>query len=82
MAQRMAPHGGGLGSSHFHLPAQMLLGFLFMAFGGLFLLKKIGNDYLPFIPEEVFIYVTAVGSLLGGFYLIISQIWKPRIYLR
>jgi hypothetical protein len=72
---------GGMGSSHFHLPSQFLMGLIFLVFGTLLLLKKIGKDFIPFIPEVVFIYICAIGSIIGGFYLIVTQIWRPRIYL-
>jgi hypothetical protein len=66
---------------HFHLPQQFLLGLFFLAFGVLFILKLIGKDYVPFIPKEVFVWICAVGSIIGGFYLIVTQIWRPRIYV-
>jgi len=78
---RPAPAGGGARTSHFHLPAQFLLGLIFLAGGALLLLKKIGRNYLPFLPETALIYICAIGSLLGGFHLVITKIWKPRIYL-
>ncbi len=81
MAMMQPRPRGGMGSSHFHLPGQLIMGLLFLVFGALLLLKKIGKDYVPFIPEEVFLYITAIGSLIGGFYLIVTQIWRPRIYL-
>ena len=72
----------GAKSSHFHLPMQFFLGLLFLAAGALFFLKKIGRDYIPFIPENILIYICAAGSLLGGVHLIISKIWKPRVYIQ
>jgi hypothetical protein len=83
----MAVHGrpgGGLGSNiggHFRLPQQFLLGLLFLAFGILLILKLIGKDYVPFIPKEVFVWICAVGSVVGGFYLIVTQLIRPRIYV-
>jgi hypothetical protein len=70
-----------MGKRRTQIPGQLLLGILFMVFGALFLLKKIGRDYVPFIPEDVFIYVCAVGSMLGGFYMIIKRLFGHRIYL-
>jgi hypothetical protein len=49
--------GGGARSSHFHLPAQMLLGLLFLATGSLLLLKYFGKDYLPFLPEPLLVII-------------------------
>jgi hypothetical protein len=67
---------------HFHLPQQFLLGLFFLAFGILFILNLIGKNYLPFkIPQEVFGWICAVGSIIGGFYLIVTQLWRPRIYV-
>ncbi|MBN2367698.1 hypothetical protein JXC34_01670 [Candidatus Woesearchaeota archaeon] len=74
-------HGGGMHSSHIHLPMQMLLGIIFLVTGSLLLLKKIGQDYIPFLPEEPLVWVVAVGSVLGGFYLILTKLWRPRLYL-
>ena len=74
--------GGGATTSHFHLPAQFLLGLIFLASGALLLLKKIGRDYLPFLPETVLIYICAIGSVLGGIHMVISKIWKPRMYIQ
>jgi hypothetical protein len=71
----------GIGSSHFHLPGQFFLGILFMTFGALLLLKKIGKDFIPFIPQEVFLYICAFGSLIGGFYLVVTKIFRPIIRL-
>lgn len=78
-----ARHGGMFGphTSHFSLPGQFLLGVLFLTIGSLLLLKKLGKNYLPFIPQEAMIYIAALGSIIGGFYLIVTQIWRPRIYL-
>ncbi len=80
MAQQIRSHGG-LGSTHFHIPAQFFLGVLFLAFGTLLLLKKLGKDFVPFIPEEVFLYICAIGSVVGGFYLIMSKLFRPIIRL-
>lgn len=65
---------------HFHIPFQLLLGLLFFSTGLLLLLKTFNVYSLP-IPEEVYFYVTAFGSTIGGLYLIITKIYKPRIYL-
>jgi len=67
--------------SHAGIPLQLPLGILFTVGGALLLLKKAGRDYLPFIPEEVIIYIVAIGSLIGGLYLIWKRLWRPRIYL-
>ncbi len=66
---------------HFHLPQQFLMGLFSLAFGVLFILKLIGKDYVPFIPKEVFTWVCAVGSVVGGFYLLMTQLVRPRIYV-
>jgi hypothetical protein len=75
------PHGMMRSRSHFELPFQLLMGVFFFTVGLLLLLKMIGRDYAPFIPQEVLIPLTAVGCLIGGFYLIIIKFWRPRIYL-
>ncbi|AJF61889.1 hypothetical protein QT06_C0001G1062 [archaeon GW2011_AR15] len=74
-------HYSGPRTSHFELPAQFILGFLFLATGALLLLKKLGNDLIPFIPESVLIYICAGGSVLGGIYLIFHKLYRPRLYL-
>ncbi len=68
-------------ASKFQFPAQLILGIIFSFSGSLFLLKQVGKDYLPFIPDKILVYICAIGSLLGGIHLIISKIWKPRVYL-
>jgi hypothetical protein len=79
MAHPVRSHGSN--TMHVHLPAQGLMGVLFLGFGLLLILKKFGQDYLPFIPEEVIIWICAIGSLIGGFYLILTKIFRPRIYI-
>ena len=74
-------HGGGSRSSHFHLPGQLILGLLFLASGSLLLLKYFGRDYLAFLPEPILVIICGLGSAIGGFYLIVSKIYKPRLYL-
>ena len=74
--QRPKSHGG-----HFTYPMQMLLGLLFLGAGSLLLLKKFGLDYISFLAEEIFVYICAVGSVLGGLYLIWHKLWRPRIYI-
>ena len=69
------------GSHGFHLPSQFFLGLIFFLTGGLLLLKKIGLNYLPYIPESVLVYICALGSFLGGMYLVVHKIWRPRIYV-
>ncbi len=81
MAEKIKHRSHGSGSSHFHLPMQFILGLLFLATGILFFLKQIGQNFLPFLPEQIFTYIMAIGSVLGGFYLIVHKIWRPRIYL-
>lgn len=79
-----APARGGGGmfgphTSHFSIPGQFFLGFVFMGFGALLFLKMIGKDYLPIIPKEILIYIAAAGSVIGGFYLVVTHIWRPRL---
>lgn len=75
-------HGrGGARSSHFHMPAQLLMGFIGIAAGSLLLLKKFGMDYIPFLPESLLIYACAAISIFGGIHMVISKIFKPRLYL-
>jgi len=65
----------------FHFPAQFFLGVLFTFVGGLILANKLGLVDLMGFPESILLYVSALGSFLGGIYLIIHKIWRPRIYL-
>jgi len=68
-------------SLHFHIPAQLLLGLFFLLSGTVLLLKELGRDYAPFIPQRMLLIVVTVGSIIGGFYLIVMKIWRPRIYI-
>ena len=70
-------HFGG----HFTLPSQFLLGLVFFFVGGLLISRKMGFEYLMFIPEQLLVFVCAVGSFLGGFYLVVVRVWRPRIIL-
>jgi len=79
-AARPVQHGPRT-SGHFHLPAQFFLGLLFLAAGTLLLLKYFGKDFLPILPEPVLVTICALGSAIGGFYLLIHKIWRPRLYL-
>ncbi len=71
----------GATTSHVRLPFQFLLGILFLTAGALLILKYFGKDYLPFMPEPVLVSICALGSVLGGFYLVLTMIWRPRIYV-
>lgn len=79
--QRLPQHSP-FQASIFHFPSQMLLGCLFIVFGVLLLLKKIGKDYLPFLPEDILVYGCIAGTIIGGLHMIWAKIWRPRIYLR
>ncbi len=75
------PHGGGgMHSSHFHLPGQFFLGIFFLLAGGLYVMKLFGKTYFP-LPGTLLADICGFGSLIGGFYLIVSFLWKPRLYL-
>jgi Cu/Ag efflux pump CusA len=80
-------HGGQvrmqspLHKMHVELPFQFLLGLIFMSVGSLLILKKIGRNYVPFIPEEILIWICAVGAAVGGFYLLLTKLWRHRIWL-
>jgi hypothetical protein len=74
-------HGGGAHSGHFHLPMQGLLGITGLVAGVLFILGKLNIYNVPFISDTILAYICAVISVLGGFHMIISKIWRPRIYL-
>lgn len=78
---RPRPVHRGARTSHVRLPFQFLLGILFLTAGVLLILKYFGRDYLPFLPESVLVGICALGSVLGGFYLILARIWRPRIYV-
>ena len=84
MAGAARPRGTSHGTrtSHVRLPFQFLLGLLFLTAGALLILKYFGRDYLPFLPESVLVVICALGSVLGGFYLILARLWRPRIYLQ
>ena len=60
---------------------QVVLGIFFFASGLLMVMKYAGRDLAPFIPEAVLLRVVAAGSLVGGFYLIVSKLFKPRFYV-
>lgn len=74
--RQRSQHQGG-----FHFPAQFLLGLIFTGVGGILIASKLGLMDLMGFPELVLVYVSAIGSFLGGIYLIIHKIWRPRIYL-
>ena len=78
---RARPVRHGASTSHVRLPFQFLLGIIFLAAGALLILKYFGKDYLPFMPEPLLVVICALGSVLGGFYLILVRIWRPRIYI-
>ena len=78
--QHTASHRGPR-TSHASFPAQLLLGLLFMAAGLMLLAKKIGADFVPYVPEILLVYVCAIGGIVGGLYLIIHKIYRPRLYL-
>ena len=69
-------------SSHFHLPFQLVLGIVFFLSGGILLAKALGFDFAPFIPESIVLYICALGSFLGGFYLIVTKLFAPRVHFR
>ena len=73
---RPRPH-----NPYFHLPAQIILGIVFFLAGFLLLAKKLGNDYLPFLPEDLLVLVCALGCAISGIYMIIVKFHRPRIYL-
>lgn len=78
---RVRPIHHGARTSHVRLPFQFLLGILFLTAGALLILKYFGKDYLPFMPESVLVSICALGSVLGGFYLVLARLWRPRIYV-
>ncbi len=73
---KQAGHGGGI-----HLPGEMFLSILFIASGTLFILSKLGIFALPYVPDTILAYITAVGSIIGGIKIILHKLWRPRIYL-
>jgi len=70
------------GMPHFYLPFQFLLGLVFTLTGILLLFKDVRTNYVPFIPESLLYYISAIGSLVGGFYLLITKVWRPRVYFQ
>ncbi|MCM2325944.1 MAG: hypothetical protein NDI94_05765 [Candidatus Woesearchaeota archaeon] len=76
----MRPMGMGVHRSHIHLPGQFFLGIFFLLAGGLYVMKLFGKTYFP-LPDVLLNNVCGFGSLIGGFYLLITVIWKPRVYL-
>jgi len=68
-------------SNHFHLPGQLLLGLFFFIIGGAILASKMNLIVMPIVPINVLNTITAIGSFVGGFYLVVTKLHKPRIYL-
>ncbi|MEM3374739.1 MAG: hypothetical protein QXE31_06020 [Candidatus Woesearchaeota archaeon] len=66
---------------HFTLPFQLIQGVIYFLSALLLIFKKIGKNYVPFIPENILIYICIIGALIGGFYMILSRFHRAKIIL-
>ncbi|HIH46895.1 TPA: hypothetical protein HA297_01215 [Candidatus Woesearchaeota archaeon] len=62
---------------------RMLLGLLFFAFGAIVFVKARGLDvpYVTQIPDNILLWATAVGSAVGGLYMIYKSLTKRKLYV-
>ena len=74
---RVKRNAGG----HFHLPFQFIMGVIFLGCGALLVLRAINMVYLAEVPDTILSIVCAVGSFIGGLYMIITKLHRPRLYL-
>ncbi|MBN2422791.1 hypothetical protein JXB41_06180 [Candidatus Woesearchaeota archaeon] len=71
---RRISHSGGL-------PIKLILGILFSISGLLLFIQLIGKSIGFNVPSIILEYICAVGSVLGGLYMLWRTIWRPRIYV-